>query len=396
MKKELKIKWLVLVLVGWITCGAFGIQAAEEEAKRPIEPSKVFFPDDVHQPSNRFFTGIPSIAIAKNGRMWATWYTGPTACEDPTNYAVLSTSTDGGKNWKEVYVSDPDGLYGRRVFDPEVWITPDGRLFWTWTDRVGDLYSDPKDDQLWLLELDSEKEPTNPNPTPRCIGTGIMMCKPIVLSTGEWLFPVARWFDEVSARVLVTTDGGKTFTERGGASLPKQNRAYDEHTIVEKRNGDLWMLIRSSGGNGMFESFSKDRGKTWTPAVPARIKHTSSRFFITRLESGALLLVKHGPIDQDVGRIKMMAFISDDDGETWKGGLMIDSWIVSYPDGCQAADGMIYVTYDCHRRREREIHFSPFTEAEVRAGREMGTFKPRCLISKSTGSELKLEEPKSK
>ncbi|MDO4628121.1 MAG: hypothetical protein Q4C70_02970 [Planctomycetia bacterium] len=47
------------------------------------------------------------------------------------------------------------------------------------------------------------------------------------------------------------------------------------------------------------------------------------------------------------------------------------------------------MTYDCHRRREREIHFSPFTEAEVRAGNSMETFKPRCLISKSTGVEQK-------
>ncbi len=391
----------VAALGGLMTVGA---SAADAKAcskvcddalkKYPLRAQKIFAPDAMHNPTNRFYTGIPSIAIAKNGRLWATWYTGPTWNEDPTNYSVLTTSTDGGKTWKEVYISDPDGLTGCRTFDPQVWIAPNGKLYWSWVDRIGDLYSDPKSDQVWFIELDPENEPTDPHPKARFMATGIMMGKPTVLSTGEWLFPVARWFDDVSARVVVSTDGGKTFTERGGASLPKNCRAYDEHMIVEKKNGDLWMLIRSGGPNGgISESFSKDRGKTWTAATAAKgIKHTSSRFFIRRLASGALLLVKHGPIDQDVGRKQLTAYLSDDDGATWPHKLVLAPWIQSYPDGVQDKDGKIYVTFDCHRRREREIQFVSFTEEMVRTGdrSQLRTSK----ITKSTGPELKLPAKK--
>ncbi len=346
-------------------------------------PTAVFPGDARHSTTNRAYTGISSIAVAKNGRMWATWYTGTTYNEDRHNYSVLSTSMDGGKTWKEVYVADPDWTGARRTFDPEVWIAPDGKLRWTWTDRVGSVFSDPANDQLWMLELDAENEPTDPRPIPRYVASGVMMCKPTVLSNGEWLLPVARWKNGVSAQVVVSSDGGRTYSVRGGASLPEEQRLFDEHIIVEKKNGDLWMLIR--GAKGFWESFSKDRGRTWSPCAPSRIKHTSSRLFFTRLSSGALLLVKHGRPDQDVGRRNMTAYLSDDDGETWTGGLPLDPRGASYPDGQQCADGTIVVTYDYDRRGEREVLFCAFTEADVRAKRDTGTFKMRQLISKSAG-----------
>lgn len=40
--------------------------------------------------------------------------------------------------------------------------------------------------------------------------------------------------------------------------------------------------------------------------------------------SGNLLLVTHGPLDQRTGREKLRAFVSDDDGKTWQGGLILD------------------------------------------------------------------------
>ncbi len=52
--------------------------------------------------------------------------------------------------------------------------------------------------------------------------------------------------------------------------------------------------------------------------------HPTSRFFVRRLKSGALLLVKHGPLDKRVKREQLTAFVSDDDGKTWQGGLLLD------------------------------------------------------------------------
>ena len=81
-----------------------------------------------HGPETRGFQGIPSLAVAPNGRIWATWYAGKTPCEDHNNYVVIATSGDRGKTWTERLVIDPDGDGPVRAFDPELWIDPSGRL----------------------------------------------------------------------------------------------------------------------------------------------------------------------------------------------------------------------------------------------------------------------------
>ena len=49
-------------------------------------------------------------------------------------------------------------------------------------------------------------------------------------------------------------------------------------------------------------------------------------------------------------REKLVAFVSDDEGQTWQGGLMLDEREkVTYPDGVQADDGTIYIIYDYNR-----------------------------------------------
>jgi hypothetical protein len=107
------------------------------------------------------------------------------------------------------------------------------------------------------------------------------------------------------------------------------------------------------------------------------MNHPLSRFFVRRLSSGSLLFVKHGlEIDEDnVGskpfgsRSELTAWVSDDDGATWKGGLLLEPLECSYPDGVQGPDGTIYVTYDHQRDRAAEIRMARFTEADVRAGK---------------------------
>lgn len=89
--------------------------------------------------TNRAFTGIPSMAVTPRGRLWATWYAGVTPGEDANNYVVLSTSGDGGSTWQEVLVVDPDADGSVRAFDPELWVSPDGRLFLFWCRWTGDV-----------------------------------------------------------------------------------------------------------------------------------------------------------------------------------------------------------------------------------------------------------------
>jgi hypothetical protein len=192
-----------------------------------------------------------------------------------------------------------------------------------------------------------------------------MMCKPLVLSTGEWILPASTWrLTDNSAKIIVSLDNGNIWTEKGAVNISKDVRSFDEHMIVEKKNGDIWMLVRTKYGIG--ESVSSDGGYTWSPLVPSKIQHPAARFFIRRLNSGNLLLVKHGPINMKTGRSHLMAFVSKDDGYSWSHGLLLDERPgVSYPDGQQTIDGMIYITYDFNRTKEQMILMTSFTEEDI-------------------------------
>jgi len=188
-----------------------------------------------------------------------------------------------------------------------------------------------------------------------------MMCKPTVLASGRWLLPASTWrATDYSARAVASDDAGRSFEVIGACQVPVEDRSFDEHMIVERCDGSLWMLIRTRYGIG--QSLSSDGGRTWSVCAPSPIAHTSSRFFIRRLRSGALLLVKHGRIDEAAGRSHLTAMLSDDDGVTWTGGLLLDERpAVSYPSGQEAADGTIVIAYDHSRTGSKAIHLAVFT-----------------------------------
>jgi len=277
-----------------------------------------------------------------------------------------------------------------RAFDPCLWIDPLDRLWLCWTQSFGGF--DGRDGVFAAICEDPDAENPVFGPSRRLFD-GLMMNKPTVLSDGTWLFPAAVWSclestlnvlppEERLSAVWATEDQGKTFTCRGGADVP--NRHFDEHMVIERKDGGLWMLVRRFDGVG--QSFSYDGGRTWTPGGKTAIIGPDSRFFIRRLNSGALLLINHA--SEHIKREKMSAWVSDDDGLTWQGGLMLDERMqVSYPDGVQAADGKIYIIHDFERYGAGELVLSVFTEEDVRKNNPAG-------IERHIISRLSLEEKK--
>lgn len=332
---------------------------------------------------SRKFSGIPSITVTSNGTLWATWYAGMTSGEDANNYVVLASSKDQGVTWKEILVVDPDEKGPVRAYDPEIWIDPTGKLWLFWAQTIG---LEGSVAGVWAM---TANDPDAENPvwtSAKRLSDGIMMCKPTVLSTGEWLLPVSTWrLTDESAKVVVSTDKGATWTVKGACNVPEADREFDEHMLVERKDGSLWMLLRTR--YGIAESFSKDKGRSWSAAKPSSLVHTSSRFFIGRLNSGNLLLLKHGPIAVKTGRSHLMAFLSKDDGKTWTKGLLIDERSgVSYPDAQQALDGRIYLAYDYNRTVDQQIIMTVFTEGDVLSedydASLVKVFNERKMISK--------------
>ncbi len=363
-------------------------------------PAIILNPGPEYADAARTWQGIPGIERARNGRLWATWYSGgPT--EGLWNYVLLHTSGDDGATWSPVLVVDPPGEV--RAFDPCLWIDPTGRLWLFWAQGYGGNANPPKVESVWdgrggVWAITTD-HPGNAAPAwsaPRRLCNGIMMNKPTVTTSGAWLLPASVWRlpvnplhphhlpEESAANVVGSRDRGGTWTRYGGALVAKA--AFDEHIVVERRDGSLWMLLRTSQGIG--ESLSRDGGRTWSAGDPAVFGILpSARFFLRRLRSGKLLLVRHDP-PEGRSRSHLKAFLSDDDGKTWTGGLMIDERNgVSYPDGVEAEDGHIYIIYDFERHGAKAIYMAVFTEADVADGafRSPGA-RERVLINQATGS----------
>jgi predicted neuraminidase len=325
------------------------------------------------------FQGIPGIERAANGRLWATWYGGG-AGEGRHNYVMLVTSGDDGRSWSGLkLVIDPDRDGPCRAFDPCLWHDPKGRLWLFWAQSQGSEY-------LWAIATEDSGSEDPKWSAPRPVHPGIMMNKPTVIAGGAWLLPVAAWGHDGSSGVVCSTDEGATWQRLGQANIPKRSdRQCDEHMIVERTDGSLWMLVRTNYGIG--QSVSMDRGKTWSDVERGAIQHAVSRFFIRRLRSGKLLLVKHNAIDKGGARSLLNAFLSDDDGKTWKGGLMLDERNgVSYPDAVESPEGVVYVIYDYMRTRDKQILMATFTEADVAAGKCVSAAaRFRVVVNQATG-----------
>lgn len=316
----------------------------------------------------RLWQGIPSIEVTKGGRIFLTYYSGGIK-EEVGNYCILSASDDGN-HFMDVAITYREGA---RCYDPCLWIDPLERLWFTWA-------VDP-DRAVWASVCENPDAEELVWSEPKQIGREVMMNKPTVLTTGEWIFPIAVWNvfgpivqqsdeKEKLAFAYKSVDNGKSFERLGGCDMPK--RSFDEHMILELEDGRLAMYVRTTYGIGV--SYSYDRGKTWTKGEDSGLRGPCSRFFIRRLRSGRVLLINHY---NNVGRSHLTAMLSEDDGKTWPYKLLLDERAnVSYPDATETEDGYLYITYDRERgafldslekvyASAREILVAKITEKDI-------------------------------
>ncbi|MCX7887457.1 MAG: exo-alpha-sialidase, partial [Verrucomicrobiae bacterium] len=103
--------------------------------------------------------------------------------------------------------------------------------------------------------------------------------------------------------------------EHGGALEP---------TLVQLKDGRLWMLIRTRSGR-FYEAFSKDGGLTWVDIRPSKIGASSSPGQLKRLHSGRLVLFwnRADGLENGGGCGRLSVAFSEDDGRTWTGPVVV-------------------------------------------------------------------------
>lgn len=319
----------------------------------------------------RLWQSAPSAAITDSGRIFCVYSADNTAADETVaNYSVCAYSDDGGENYKlAFYVYHEHEV---RISETLLFMSPDGVLYHFWTQSY--KYFDGRGG-IWcsICENPDEKVPVFGKPHRIC--DGFMANNPTVLKSGKWIFPASIWthikcenhpfpeYEKVS--IWGSYKKTKNLKYIGGIEAPIPD--FTENAVFETDNGKLVMLFRTEAyAGGICRTESTDEGKSWSKPEPFVISGPSSRFMVSRLPSGALLLVTHYNF---IGRNNLTALISYDNGKTFPYNLLIDERDnVSYPSGNITKDGRIILAYDRERTDAKEILLASFTEDDVRNG----------------------------
>lgn len=162
------------------------------------------------------------------------------------------------------------------------------------------------------------------------------------LKNGRIVVPFAAWKKPgetvapstgLNYTTVVTSDDGGANWKTSSTRLTSpchtgyngNNYGAIEPTILELKDGRVWMLMRTQTGF-LYESFSKD-GITWSPARPSRFHSSTSPAALIRLPDGRIVVVwnnceqppRLGKAGVYGGRDALHAAISADEGKTWRG-----------------------------------------------------------------------------
>lgn len=164
-------------------------------------------------------------------------------------------------------------------------------------------------------------------------------------------------------------DEGKTWKasniiDEGGTG---NHSGVMESTLVQLKDGRLWMLLRTNWGN-FWQSFSDDDGMTWKETGPTNIDASSSPGLIKRLQSGRLVLVWNrlfpegameyplrggegnlSEVPANWQRAELSIMFSDNDGISWSKPVVVAKVTgkgdqLSYPYVFEAQPGELWIT----------------------------------------------------
>lgn len=129
-----------------------------------------------------------------------------------------------------------------------------------------------------------------------------------------------------------------------------------EPTLMQLRNGDIRMLIRSYHGH-FYESWSKDDGRTWSDPAPSPIQASGAPGIMTRLSDGNIVLIWNrlflAGTETKQHRTELSIAFSDDEGATWSPPVVLatnadgtrnNANRVAYPYVFEARPGYLWVT----------------------------------------------------
>ncbi len=355
-----------------------------------------------HRINLRIFQGCPQVEISEGGRLWATWFGSNVQAErapyHKNQFSVISTSADGGKTWKEVFVFDPSELLGGSASDPMLWKDPKGNIRFIGLRNIDFKGKDEFATSAWEFTMVNPETERTAWTAPRLLGNkNISVMKPLLFPDGTIMrsmddFKLVGSPDKVRIRFLKEDVEGKPMFV---SEFPVDNDAgFAEQMPIIRKDGSLFTFYRAKKGQKFAQSF--DGGKTWNLGGYYPMQFSiNTKCILKTLPSGKVLLVandvqmkeKNGKTtyfytDENgkarelekykTSRTRMTAYLSDDDGKTFTHRMLLcDEGQISYPSATLSKDGSIYIVYDQGRGviGQHTIFLSKITEEDILAGK---------------------------
>src|SRR6185436_18305190 len=153
-----------------------------------------------------------------------------------------------------------------------------------------------------------------------------------------------------------TTDLGKTWQATPAIEPDKEVGAI-QPTILAYSSDKLQALVRTRQKR-IFQTWSKDKGKSWTSLTSTELPNPNSGIDGVSLRDGRQLLVYN---HTEKGRSPINVAVSAD-GKQWQAAVVLEEEPqkeFSYPAVIQSGDGLVHITYTWKRQRIRHAVVDP-------------------------------------
>jgi hypothetical protein len=298
----------------------------------------------------------------------------------PRNYTGVTRSTDRGKTWTPLERFDVGfPREGKTIGQgPTELMIRDGRATLYFSTHSKHWANDWR--SWFLVSDDSFKTWSPPREVPGRLKERTFIRNHLVTRDGRILLPFQHYigpnaqqdrapldrdFTNPRNGVLMSNDGGQTWTEHGDIRLTPDDRYFGwaENNIVELGKNHIAMIIRGDRLGGiLFIAHSKDGGRTWPEYASAtKIPNPGSKATLYSLGGEAVALL-HNPNSKH--RSPLSLWISFDGMKTWPYQRVLHKEScdgpqgrINYPDGFVSSDKQwLHFAFDDNRHRA--VHYS--------------------------------------
>jgi endonuclease/exonuclease/phosphatase family metal-dependent hydrolase len=300
----------------------------------------------------REYVSVKASGIAVTGQEERVWTTS-IATDEAGRNSVLLSRTDDFQTWKS------DTLNIDNCIEAVLWSAPTQELMMFYSTMDGYIRTKVCADPLAVSPVWTEGTD---------LGRGPWKCtSPPVVSQGNWILSVAF---QKGVFTLTSADNGKTWT-RGKIFIKVPDKVSGDNNPVMTSDGQkISIYMRTTGTTHCYRAQSFDNGLTWN-APEAFMPNPDRDISFERLPDGRLLMVKCSRFDHNVhvASQRVIAYLSDDDGQTWYGGLVAAGGRKAVdPKVSLGSGGCVYIYYTHDAQGEPQTRISRTTVAKIEKG----------------------------